>query len=90
MPASWRPSRGAGYELDEIRELAGVDRMTIPAPLLEQLQNCNDPLPQILNVDDAKKTNLPEVGGGKMDEKTFRYMLNMVRLVLVISYLIIS
>lgn len=77
MPASWRPSRGAGYELDEIRELAGVDRMTIPAPLLEQLQNCNDPLPQILNVDDAKKTNLPEVGGGKMDEKTFRYMLNM-------------
>ena len=23
MPASWRPSRGPGYELDEIRELAG-------------------------------------------------------------------
>ena len=27
MPASWRPSRGLGYELDEIIALAGTDRM---------------------------------------------------------------
>ena len=27
MPASWRPSRGPGFELDEIRALAGADRM---------------------------------------------------------------
>jgi hypothetical protein len=34
MPASWRPSRGKGFELDEIRELAGTDRMTIPVRAL--------------------------------------------------------
>jgi transaldolase len=40
MPASWRPSRGASVEgssVDEILELAGVDEMTIPPPLLEVL-----------------------------------------------------
>ena len=40
MPASWRPSRGAsvdGAEVDEILALAGVDEMTIPAPLLDTL-----------------------------------------------------
>ena len=42
MPASWRPSRGnevEGSDVDEILALAGVDEMTIPAPLLESLQN---------------------------------------------------
>lgn len=29
MPASWRPSRGPGYELDEILALAGTDRMYV-------------------------------------------------------------
>ena len=40
MPASWRPSRGAGVDgsdVDEILALAGVDEMTIPPPLLESL-----------------------------------------------------
>ena len=40
MPASWRPSRGAtvqGSDVDEILALAGVDEMTIPAPLLDSL-----------------------------------------------------
>jgi len=40
MPASWRPSRGTsveGSDVDEILALAGVDEMTIPAPLLERL-----------------------------------------------------
>ncbi|KAL7461591.1 hypothetical protein ACHAXS_002009 [Conticribra weissflogii] len=40
MPASWRPSRGAGVEgseVDEILALAGVDEMTIPPPLLDSL-----------------------------------------------------
>lgn len=77
MPASWRPSRGAGYELDEIRELAGVDRMTIPAPLLERLNACTDPLPRVLNVDDAKHSGEALIGEGAIDEKEFRYMLNM-------------
>jgi transaldolase len=77
MPASWRPSRGPGYELDEILALAGADRMTIPAPLLEKLAASTDPVPRKLSVETAKASNLPEVGGGMMDEKEFRYRLNM-------------
>lgn len=77
MPASWRPSRGAGYELDEIRALAGSDRMTIPAPLLEKLQDCTDLLPQILNEEAAKGCSEELVGNGMMDEQEFRYELNM-------------
>jgi len=53
MPASWRPSR-PGYPLDEIRALAGVDRMTIPPNLLEQLNASTDPLPKNLDVETAK------------------------------------
>jgi len=48
MPASWRPSRGAdvdGSSIDEIVALAGVDEMTIPANLLEDLLNSNVPMP---------------------------------------------
>jgi len=77
MPASWRPSRGSGYELDEILELAGVDRMTIPPPLLQKLSECNDPLPRILNLEEAKKSKEELLGHGKLDEKQFRYLLNM-------------
>lgn len=77
MPASWRPSRGPGYELDEIRALAGTDRMTIPAPLLEKLASSSEPLERQLKVETAKASNVPLVGGGKMDEKTFRYLLNL-------------
>jgi len=77
MPASWRPSRGSGYDLDEIRELAGVDRMTIPAPLLENLASCNDVLPQVLNIESAKQSGGKLIGDGKMNEKEFRYLLNM-------------
>lgn len=47
MPASWRSSTGEDM-LDEIRALAGTDRMTIPPPLLEQLAACEDPLPRVL------------------------------------------
>lgn len=77
MPASWRPSRGTGYELDEIRALAGTDRMTIPAPLLQKLAECYDPLPRVLTTDDAKNTQEPLVGGGNISEKEFRYLFNM-------------
>ena len=77
MPASWRPSRGAGFELDEIRALAGVDRMTIPPSLLEKLASCHEPLPRRLTPDDAKATNIPLVGkSGKLIEQEFRYLLN--------------
>ncbi|GMI00035.1 hypothetical protein TrLO_g11747 [Triparma laevis f. longispina] len=79
MPASWRPSRGKAnpeFALDEIRGLAGVDRMTIPAPLLNALYTSTDPLPPIL-ADDKHEASLagPEIGNGggvPMDEATFR------------------
>jgi transaldolase len=69
MPASWRPSRGAGYELDEIQGLAGSDRMTIPAPLLTQLAQSTGPLPLILEPD-MKKAGVK--GTDKMSEEDFR------------------
>jgi transaldolase len=75
MPASWRPSRGPGFELDEILALAGSDRMTIPAPLLEKLAASEEPLEQKLSTDAVTPVDL--VGDGKMNEKEFRYRLNM-------------
>jgi len=77
MPASWRPSRGAEHELDEILALAGTDRMTIPAPLLEKLATSQDPLPRKLDPVTAKASSVPLMGDGKMTEKEFRYRLNM-------------
>jgi transaldolase len=75
MPASWRPSRGSGYELDEIRALAGTDRMTIPPPLLEKLAASNDTLERKLSPENVQP--IPLVANGKMDEKEFRYRLTM-------------
>eukprot|EP00588_Corethron_pennatum_P013927 CAMPEP_0194277148 /NCGR_PEP_ID=MMETSP0169-20130528/9540_1 /TAXON_ID=218684 /ORGANISM="Corethron pennatum, Strain L29A3" /LENGTH=397 /DNA_ID=CAMNT_0039021041 /DNA_START=8 /DNA_END=1201 /DNA_ORIENTATION=- len=80
MPASWRPSRGKGFELDEIVALAGADRMTIPAPLLERLAACRDPLPRLLQPDGeypGRAGPEPELGGGAMSEGEFRYMMTM-------------
>jgi len=77
MPASWRPSRGPGYELDEIRELSGADRMTIPPNLLTDLANCQDTLPQKLEVKAATAAcTEPALGGGRVEEKEFRFLLN--------------
>lgn len=77
MPASWRPSRGPGFELDEIQALAGTDRMTIPPPLLEKLEACNDPLPRVLTVEGGLESEEELLGDGMMDEKEFRYLMNM-------------
>lgn len=77
MPASWRPSRGPGYELDEIRALAGTDRMTIPPPLLQKLAESHDTLPRALSIPEGKQSKEPLIGGGNMGEKEFRYLLNM-------------
>ena len=77
MPASWRPSRGPGFELDEIRALAGTDRMTIPPSLLELLESSSEPLIRMLNPFDAQKSGEALMGHGKMDEKEFRYLMNM-------------
>jgi len=77
MPASWRPSRGPGHDLDEILALAGTDRMTIPAPLLEKLEACDDLVPRMLNSSEAQECDEELVGQGMIDEKEFRYRLNM-------------
>mmetsp|Transcript_13701 Transcript_13701/g.33607 ORF Transcript_13701/g.33607 Transcript_13701/m.33607 type:complete len:396 (-) Transcript_13701:177-1364(-) len=77
MPASWRPSRGKGYDLDEIRALAGSDRMTIPPNLLKMLAECDDPLPRMLEPRaGAAACTDAEFGGGRIEEKEFRFLLN--------------
>ena len=75
MPASWRPSRGPGFELDEILALAGTDRMTIPAPLLEKLAASKEPVERKLDPTNVPKMDL--IGNGKMDEKEFWSRLDM-------------
>lgn len=78
MPASWRPSRGKGFETDEVVALAGVDRMTIPPALLEGLAVSKDPLPRRLSPEAAAAGCADnEVCSGAMTEKDFRIMLNM-------------
>jgi transaldolase len=77
MPASWRPSRGnddPSYAIDEIVALAGVDRMTIPPPLLKMLAETDAPLPRILEPTVECADEL--VGGGDLSESAFRFALN--------------
>jgi transaldolase len=72
MPASWRPSRGPGHELDEILALAGTDRMTIPAPLLTKLAESTQPVERKL--DPSKTESVPwesKVAGRPMGQKEF-------------------
>ena len=83
MPASWRPSRStpadkvAEHAIDEIVALAGVDRMTIPPPLLEQLAASEAPLPRVLEPAAASAACADElVAGGDVSEAAFRMALN--------------
>jgi len=77
MPASWRPSRGKGHELDEIEALAGVDRMTIPPGLLSSLAQGFQPLPRRLEPEAAVAgCTDAEVCGGRMTEEQFRFFMN--------------
>jgi transaldolase len=83
MPASWRPSRStpgdkvAEHAIDEIVALAGVDRMTIPPPLLKQLAATHAPLPRLLEASAAVGScGDALVGGGDMSESDFRMALN--------------
>jgi len=80
MPASWRPSRGTAdpaYAVDEIVALAGVDRMTIPPPLLAMLASTEAPLPRVLSpAEAAAACEDEEVAGGQLQEAGFRMALN--------------
>ncbi len=56
---------------DEITELAGCDRLTISPALLQELQDCNDPLPTKLQAGDIDNSDIPT-----MDESEFRWQMN--------------
>jgi len=78
MPASWRPSRGTAnpaFAVDEIVALAGVDRMTIPPPLLTLLAETEAPLPRMLAEGGSSSADAV-VGGGDVSESDFRMALN--------------
>jgi len=79
MPASWRPSRGPSdptFAIDEIVALAGVDRMTIPPPLLKQLAAVEAPLPRLLTPEAAAAAAPALVSDGAIGESEFRMALN--------------
>jgi transaldolase len=57
----------------EIIELAGCDLLTIAPELLAELQKSDETLHRKLSPESARKQDLTEV---KVDEKTFRWMLN--------------
>ena len=76
MPASWRPSRGTSdpaFAVDEVLALQGVDRMTMPPALLEQLA-AMPPQPTVLHADaDAAAC---EDDAWPLDEPAFRFAMN--------------
>lgn len=65
---------GASFRnVEEIIELAGCDLLTISPQLLQELSQDNRPLTQKLSKQKAKKMDFQK---SKMDETTFRWMLN--------------
>lgn len=65
---------GASFRnMEEIVELVGCDALTISPTLLQQLENTEGILPEKLNPQDSIKMELPRI---KIDEKTFRWMMN--------------
>jgi transaldolase len=58
----------------EITALAGCDRLTISPGLLDELKDCHDPLPRVLEASKAAAV----YGGPKlhMNEKAFRFAMN--------------
>jgi len=57
----------------QITELAGCDLLTISPGLLEELQNCNEPLERKLDPATAAAADIEKI---ELDEKTFRYQFN--------------
>ncbi|CAI4494874.1 CIC_collapsed_G0020860.mRNA.1.CDS.1 [Saccharomyces cerevisiae] len=68
MAASFR-------NLDELKALAGIDNMTLPLNLLEQLYESTDPIENKLNSESAKEEGVEKVSFIN-DEPHFRYVLN--------------
>jgi transaldolase len=57
----------------QIRELAGCDALTISPELMKELSESMEPLERKLDPEKAKQAKIEEL---KLDEKTFRYLLN--------------
>ena len=67
---------GASFRnVTEIKELAGVDYLTISPNLLSELQESHDDVPTVLKAEDAKSLDLQKVSYIS-DESKFRYDLN--------------
>ncbi|CCC72093.1 hypothetical protein NCAS_0J01140 [Naumovozyma castellii] len=67
---------GASFRnVDEIKNLAGVDYLTISPNLLDELLNSNDHVPRVLDVATAKKEGAEKISYID-DEATFRFSLN--------------
>lgn len=65
---------GASFRnVDEIRELAGCDLLTIAPSLMTELSASNDPLPRKLSPETAKKASYEKI---TLDEKNYRWMFN--------------
>ncbi|KAF5407780.1 MAG: Transaldolase [Candidatus Udaeobacter sp.] len=57
----------------QIRELAGCDALTISPELMKELSESIDPLERKLDPEKAKEAKIEKL---KLDEKTFRYLVN--------------
>jgi len=57
----------------QIRELAGCDALTISPELMKELSESIEPLERRLDPEKAKQAKIEKL---KLDEKTFRYLLN--------------
>ncbi|HEY2711019.1 MAG TPA: transaldolase [Chthoniobacterales bacterium] len=65
---------GASFRnTSQIVELAGCDCLTISPELMEELANSTEPIERKLDPQKAKSAQVEEL---KLDEKTFRWMLN--------------
>jgi transaldolase len=65
---------GASFRnVGQIRELAGCDALTISPELMKELSESMEPLERKLDPEKAKQAKIEKL---KLDEKTFRYLLN--------------
>ena len=65
---------GASFRnVDQIRQLAGCDRLTIAPDLLDELSKSTEPIVQHLDAADAATKDITKID---MSEKTFRWMIN--------------
>jgi transaldolase len=65
---------GASFRnVGQIRELAGCDALTISPELMKELSESIEPLERKLDPKNAKQTKIEKL---RLDEKTFRYLLN--------------